>query len=67
MAVIWRFCSFGTDVGFEGLPELVAVVGALVHVYASDSYRGAVEVEIEAPEGGAEGIGEAGGTSGGGG
>ena len=33
-----------------------------MHVHAADAAGGAVEVEVEAPEGGAEGVGEAGGA-----
>ena len=54
--------GFGAESGvrsLDGLPGRVAVVGALVHVDAADADRGAVEVEIDAPEGGAESVREA--------
>ena len=59
MSIIGRFRSLGRDVRFDGLPELVAVIGALVHVHAADTDGCAVEVEVDAPEGGSEGVGEA--------
>ena len=44
------------------MPGGVAVVGALMHVNAFETGACGVKVEVEAPEGGAKGIGKAGPT-----
>lgn len=59
LSVEGRLRADGGAVRGDGLPGVVPEVGALVHVDARDVVGGAVEVEVEAPEGGAEGVGEA--------
>lgn len=45
--------------GLNGLPRGIAVVGALVHVDAADVVGRTVQVEVHAPQCGAEGVREA--------
>lgn len=58
VAVVRGLGAQGGLVRLHGLPRRVPVVGALVHVCPADALRGGVEVEVNAPEGGAEGVGE---------
>lgn len=59
VAVVGGLGADGGLIRVDGLPGGVAVVRALVHVGALDAVGGSPEVEVDAPEGGAEGVGEA--------
>lgn len=58
--VVRRLGADGSPVRLDGLPAGVAVVTALVHVHAHDVVGRAQEVEVYAPEGRAEGVGQPG-------
>ena len=62
IAIVWSFGASRDVDCFVWLPRGVPVIQALVHVDAADADGGAPEVEVNAPEGGAEGVGEAGGA-----
>lgn len=59
VTIVRRFGAAGCDVGFDRLPGLVPVVGALVHVRARKVLRCKIDVPVHTPQGSTEAVAQA--------
>lgn len=60
VSIVRRSRPFTAQLRLDRLPALIPIIRALVHVHAGNVVGGAVEREIEVPEGGAESVRQAG-------